>query len=241
MSGHSKWANIKHKKGKTDAQRGKIFTKVGREIAVAVKDGGSDPETNNRLKDVIAKARVANMPNDTIMRSIKKASGELGTVNYEEIVYEGYAPQGVAVIIEGLTDNRNRTASEIRYIFDRGGGALGATGCVAWMFERKGLFVIEKSAQVDEEQLMMVALEAGAEDVLDNEDTMEIITDPASFSGLRDTLEKAGYTFLSAAVERLPQTTVKMSEADADPIMTLIEKLEDDDDVQNIYHNLELL
>ncbi len=241
MSGHSKWANIKHKKGKTDAQRGKIFTKVGREIAVAVKDGGSDPETNNRLKDVIAKARVANMPNDTIIRSIKKASGELGTVNYEEIVYEGYAPSGVAVIIEGLTDNRNRTASEIRYIFDRGGGALGATGCVAWMFERKGLFVIEKSAQVDEDQLMLVALEAGAEDVLDNEDTIEIITDPASFSVLRDTLERAGYAFLSAAVERLPQTTVKMSEADADPIMTLIEKLEDDDDVQNIYHNLELL
>ena len=167
MSGHSKWANIKHKKEKTDAVRGKVFTKLGREIAVAVKEGGSDPEANARLRDVIAKAKANNMPNDTIDRSIKKASGELGNVNYEEITYEGYGPDGVAIIVQALSDNRNRTASEMRYIFDRGNGSLGATGCVAWMFDRKGQIVIEKQDGVDEDALMMQALEAGAEDMQD--------------------------------------------------------------------------
>lgn len=240
MAGHSKWANIKHKKERTDAQRGKMFTKLGREIAVAVKEGGSDPQNNTRLYDVIAKARTANMPNDTIQRSIKKASGELGNVNYEEIVYEGYGPDGVAIIAECLTDNRNRTAGEMRYLFDRGYGSLGASGCVAWMFDRKGVLVIEKGEGVDEEALMMTALDAGAEDVLDNEDTLEVLSDPAVFSDLRSELEAEGYQFLSASVERIPQTTVKLPETQAESVLTLIEKLEDHDDVQNIYHNLEV-
>lgn len=240
MAGHSKWANIKHKKEKTDAQRGKIFTKLGREIAMAVKEGGSDPQNNTRLHDVIAKAKTANMPNDTIQRSIKKASGELGNVNYEEIVYEGYGPAGVAIIAECLTDNRNRTAGEMRYLFDRGNGSLGASGCVAWMFDRKGVLVIEKGRDIDEEALMMAALDTGAEDVLINEDTLEVLSDPAVFSELRNGLEAEGYQFLSAAVERIPQTTVKRSESEAEPVLILIEKLEDHDDVQNIYHNLEV-
>lgn len=190
MAGHSKWSNIKHKKEKTDAQRGKIFTKLGREIAVAVKEGGSDPESNSRLRDAIAKARAANMPNDNIQRSIKRASGELGSVTYDEVIYEGYGPNGVAVIVEALTDNRNRTASEIRHIFDRSGGSLGATGCVAWMFDRKGVIIVENNDDLDEEALIMDALEAGAEDVEDSDEIIEIFTDPSSFSSVRDALEE---------------------------------------------------
>lgn len=239
MAGHSKWSNIKHKKEKTDAQRGKIFTKIGREIAVAVKEGGSDPANNTKLRDIIAKAKAANMPNDTINRSIKKASGELGSVNYEEIVYEGYGPSGVAIIVEGLTDNRNRTAGEMRHIFDRCGGSLGATGCVSWMFDRKGILIIEKNSSVDEEELMMQALDAGAEDVIDNGDVFEVQTDPSNFSAVRDALENSGYSFLSANIEMVPQNTVTLSEEQAEPVMNLIERLEDNDDVQNIYHNLE--
>ena len=164
MSGHSKWANIKNKKEKTDAQRGKIFTKIGREIAIAVKEGGSDPVNNSKLRDVIAKAKANNMPNDNISRSIKKAAGELGNVNYEEILYEGYGPGGVAVIVEVVTDNRNRTAADVRHLFDKGGGSMGATGCVSWMFDRRGLLVVERSLKIDEDTLMMAALDAGAED-----------------------------------------------------------------------------
>ncbi|HHT65551.1 MAG: YebC/PmpR family DNA-binding transcriptional regulator [Caldicoprobacterales bacterium] len=238
MAGHSKWANIKHKKEKTDAQRGKIFTKIGREIAVAVKEGGgSDPNTNSRLKDVIAKARANNMPNDNIARSIKKASGEGLSVNYENVTYEGYGPSGVAVIVEVLTDNRNRTASEMRYIFDRNEGSLGATGCVSWMFDRKGLFVIERNDSLDEDELMMTAIEAGAEDVSEEPEAFEIYTSPADFSTVRDALEKAGYTFASAEVEMIPQNTVELDMEQSAVVMKLIDMMEDNDDVQNVYHN----
>ncbi len=241
MAGHSKWSNIKHKKEKTDAQRGKIFTKLGREIAVAVKEGGSDPESNSRLRDAIAKARAANMPNDNIQRSIKRASGELGSVTYDEVIYEGYGPNGVAVIVEALTDNRNRTASEIRHIFDRSGGSLGATGCVAWMFDRKGVIIVENNDDLDEEALIMDALEAGAEDVEDSDEIIEIFTDPSSFSSVRDALEEGGYKFLSAGVEMVAQNTVKLSQEEAASVEAMIEKLEDNDDAQNVFHNLEIL
>lgn len=241
MAGHSKWANIKHKKEKTDAQRGKIFTKIGREIAVAVKEGGSsDPELNTRLKDVIAKARANNMPNDNIMRSIKKAAGEDDSVNYEEVVYEGYGPNGVAIIAQVLTDNRNRTASEMRYIFDRNGGSLGATGCVSWMFDRKGVIVIENNDQIDEDALIMEAIEAGAGDVSeDTEEAFEIYTDPANFSAVRDALEKSGYTFASAEIEMVPQNTVQLDKEQAEKVTKLIDMMEDNDDVQSVYHNME--
>jgi len=238
MAGHSKWANIKHKKEKTDAQKGKIFTKIGREIAVAVKEGGSDPNVNSRLKDVIAKAKAANMPNDTIIRSIKKAAGELDNVNYEEITYEGYGPNGVAIIVQALSDNRNRTASEMRYIFDRNGGSLGATGCVSWMFDRKGLIVIEKSESINEEELMMQALEAGAEDMRDEDDVYEILVDPSQFAQVRDSLEQAGYSFISAEVAMIPQNYVNLNEEQSEQVISLIDKLEEHDDVQNVYHNL---
>lgn len=240
MSGHSKWANIKHKKEKTDAARGKIFTKLGREIAVAVKEGGSDPETNSRLRDVVAKAKANNMPNDTIERSIKKASGELGNVNYEEITYEGYGPDGVAIIVQALSDNRNRTASEMRYIFDRGNGSLGASGCVAWMFDRKGQIVIEKQDHTDEDTLMMQALDAGAEDMQTLDDVYEILCAPADFAAVREGLAGEGYSFLSAEVALIPQNTVKLPETKAQKILDLVEKLEDNDDVQDVYHNLEV-
>ncbi len=240
MAGHSKWSNIKRKKEKTDAQRGKIFTKIGREIAVAVKEGGSDPEQNKRLKDVIAKAKAANMPNDTIQRSIKRASGDLESVIYETVVYEGYGPHGVAVIVNALTDNRNRTASEMRYIFDRSGGALGATGCVGWMFDRKGVIVIEKNEDIDEDDLMMQALDAGAEDIVVNEDSFEILTEPSELTSVSEALEANGFSFVSVEVEMLPQNTVSLPEDKAEQIMNLIDKLEDNDDVQNVYHNLEV-
>jgi YebC/PmpR family DNA-binding regulatory protein len=240
MSGHSKWANIKHKKEKTDSQRGKIFTKIGREIAVAVKEGGgSDPEANSRLKDVIAKAKANNMPNDNITRSIKKAAGEAGSVTYEDITYEGYGPNGVAIIVEVLTDNRNRTASEMRYIFDRNGGSLGASGCVSWMFDRKGVIVIENNGDLDEDALMMEAIEAGAEDVSEEVEAYEIYTDPASFPAVRDALEKSGYSFASAGIEMVPQNTVQLGEDQAAKVLNLIDMMDDNDDVQNVFHNME--
>ena len=241
MSGHSKWANIKHKKGKSDAQRGKIFTKIGREIAVAVKAGGPDPSINSKLADVISKAKSNNMPNDTIMRSIKKASGDTEGVNYEEITYEGYGPNGIAMIVETLTDNRNRTASEVRHCFDKCGGSMGASGCVNWMFDRKGVILIEKSAELDEDEVMMNALDAGAEDFSDEVDVYEVTTDVESFSAVRAALEEKGYTFAQAGVEMIPQTTV--SNLDADTLAKfnkLLDMLDDDDDVQNVYHNAEL-
>ncbi len=240
MSGHSKWANIKHKKERTDAKRGKIFTKIGREIAVAVKEGGADPESNSKLKDVVAKAKANNMPNDTISRSIKKAAGELGNINYESIIYEGYGPGGVAVIVEALTDNRNRTAGEVRHSFDKNGGSLGATGCVAWMFERKGVIIIEKNDKIDEDELMMAALDAGALDVQDDEDALEITTDVASFSAVYDAIEKAGFEFAMAEVQLVPANTVKVTEDIEAGVQKMLDMLEDSDDVQNVYHNAEM-
>ncbi len=237
MSGHSKWANIKHKKERTDSKRGKIFTKIGREIAVAVKEGGSDPESNSKLKDVVAKAKVNNMPNDTISRSIKKAAGELGNINYESVVYEGYGPGGVAVIVEALTDNRNRTAGEVRHSFDKNGGSLGATGCVGWMFERKGVIVIENSDGIDADELMLAALDAGALDVQDDEGALEITTDTASFSQVYDALEKSGYTFAIAEVQLVPSNTVDVTEEIEESVLKMLDMLEDNDDVQNVYHN----
>ncbi|NLY43234.1 MAG: YebC/PmpR family DNA-binding transcriptional regulator [Clostridiaceae bacterium] len=240
MAGHSKWANIKHRKEKTDAQKAKIFTKIGREIAVAVREGGPDPENNSKLKDVIAKAKANNMPNENIMRSIKKASGELGGANYEEITYEGYGPSGVAVIVETMTDNKNRTAGDMRHYFDKYGGNLGANGCVSWMFDKKGVIIIEKDGSVDEDTLMMEALEAGAEDFSAEDEYYEIITDPDSFSSVRDALEKKGFTFASAEVTMIPKTTIKLSEEDAIKMRKLIDVLEDNDDVQNVYHNWDM-
>ena len=241
MAGHSKWANIKHRKGKADAVRGKIFTKLGREIAVAVREGGSDPASNGKLRDIVAKAKANNMPNDNIARSIKKAAGELGTVNYEEIVYEGYAAGGMAVIVECLTDNRNRTASDVRHYFDKFGGNLGTTGAVSWMFDRKGLLVVERRPAMDDEAAMMMALEAGASDMEPLEDAFEVYTEVADFSAVRDALEAAGQTFLSAELTRVPQNTVDISDAETlVKIGKLLDALDDMDDVQNVYHNANL-
>jgi YebC/PmpR family DNA-binding regulatory protein len=241
MAGHSKWANIKHKKGKADAQRGKIFTKIGREIAIAVRESGSDPAANSKLRDVIAKARANNMPNDNIMRSIKKAAGEMDNVVYEEITYEGYAPGGVAVIAEVLTDNRNRTASEVRHIFDKNGGSLGTTGSVGYMFDFKGLMMIERDDGIDEDELLLHALEAGAEDVQTSEDGYEIYTAPNDFTAVRDELEGQGYVFLSAERQKIPQNYVDIEDEETlEKVMKLLEMLEDNDDIMDIYHNANL-
>ncbi|MDD6887816.1 MAG: YebC/PmpR family DNA-binding transcriptional regulator [Candidatus Aphodomorpha sp.] len=239
MSGHSKWANIKNKKEKTDAQRGKIFTKIGREIAIAVKEGGgADPANNSKLRDVIAKAKANNMPNDNIMRSIKKAAGEGSAVDYEEITYEGYGPANVAVIVEVLTDNRNRIAAEMRHIFDKSGGNLGASGCVGWMFDKKGLIVIERTALMDEDEVMMTALDAGAEDFNAVDDAFEVYTAPSEFSAVREALEAAGFNFLSAEVRMIPQNTVNVNDAeDIEKFERFLERLDDNDDVQEVYHN----
>ncbi len=237
MAGHSKWANIKHKKERTDAKRGKIFTKIGREIAIAVKEGGTDPLANSRLRDAVAKAKANNMPNDNIMRSIKKAAGELGAINYESVVYEGYGAGGVAVIVEALTDNRNRTAGDVRHSFDKNGGALGATGCVAWMFERKGVLVVEKTEAIDEDALMLEALEAGALDVEAGEDVFEITTDTSDFSSVFETLENKGYSCMIAEIQMVPANTIEVSEDCEQSLQKLLDMLEDSDDVQNVYHN----
>lgn len=240
MSGHSKWANIKVKKGKSDAQRGKIFTKLGRELAIAVKSGGANPDANSRLKDVIAKAKAANMPNDNIARSIKKAAGEGDGANYEEIAYEGYGPGGVAVIVEAATDNRNRTAGDIRHYFDKFGGNLGQTGSVSFMFNKKGILLIEKTDGISEDDLMMEALEAGAEDFTVEEEYFEIQTDPNDFSKVREALEKKNYEFTEADVEMIPTVMTKLTDPKQIELMDkLIENLEDMDDVQNVYHNWE--
>ena len=238
MSGHSKWSTIKHKKEKTDSQRGKIFTKIGREIAVAVKEGGVDPETNSKLKDAITKAKANNMPNDNVSRSIKKASGEGSGDNFEEIIYEGYGPCGVAVIVEALTDNRNRTAGDMRHYFDKFGGNSGTNGCVMFMFDQKGVILIQKDDKIDEEQLMMDALEAGADDVSTEADYFEVTTTPASFGAVRDALEKLGYTFAEAEIEYIPQTETELTgEKDILMMNRLIEHIEDSDDVQAVWHN----
>ena len=240
MSGHSKWHNIQAKKGKTDAARGKIFTKLGRELLVAVKAGGADPAGNSKLKDVIAKCKAANMPNDTINNAIKKASGEGSSATYEEIIYEGYGPNGVAVIVEASTDNRNRTAADVRHVFDKSGGNLGTTGCVSYMFNKKGLIVVEKEkCSLSEEELMMQALEFGAEDFTSEENVYEILTEPKDFSSVRENLEGLGLEFLEASVQMIPTTTVKLDEHGVEKMNRLIDKLDDLDDVMNIYHNWE--
>lgn len=240
MSGHSKWSNIKHKKEKSDAQRAKVFTKIGREIAVVVKSGGSDPASNAKLRDVLAKARANNMPNDNIQRCIKKAAGEGAADNYENIRYEGYGPSGVAVIVETLTDNRNRTAGNVRYYFDKCKGNMGNTGCVTFMFDQKGIIIVEKESGADEDSLMMDALDAGADDMNVDEDFFEILTSPEAFSEVRDALEDKNYTMASAEIQMIPQTTVTLTDPDDVKFMTkLIDMLEDDDDVQDVYHNWE--
>jgi len=239
MAGHSKWANIKHKKERSDAKRGKIFTKIGRELYVAVRQGGPDPDGNSKLRDVIAKAKAANMPNDNISRSIKKASGAASGENYDEMVYEGYGPSGVAVIVESMTDNKNRTAADVRHIFDKFGGNLGTTGCVSYMFDRKGVIVIEKEDGLDEDTLMMAALEAGADDVVTEDEFFEIITTVNDFSHVREEMEKADYKFVEAELQMIPQTKVVLDVKHAASMEKLIDMLEDHDDVQNIYHNWE--
>lgn len=236
MSGHSKWSTIKRKKGANDAQRAKIFTKIAREIIVAVKAGGPDPDNNSSLKDAIAKGRAANMPNDNISRTIKKAAGSTDADNYENITYEGYGPNGVAVIVETLTDNRNRTAADIRHFFDKFGGNMGQTGCVSFMFDKKGVIIIEKE-DIDEDEITMDALDAGAEDFESNEDYYEITTAPEDFHAVRDALE-GKYTLSSAEISMIPQTTVALTDEKQILMMSkLLENLEDDDDVQDVYHN----
>ena len=241
MSGHSKWHNIQAKKGKADAQRGAVFTKIGREIAIAVREGGANPESNGKLRDIIAKAKANNMPNDNIQRSIKKASGELSNVVYEEITYEGYAPGGVAVIVDTISDNRNRTASDIRHCFAKYGGNLGTTGSVGFMFDERGVLVVEREPGSNEDDMMMIALDAGAEDVKVEEDVYEILTAPNDFSAVREALEKQGLTFLSAEVQKIPQNTVEVTDPDTIlKIQKMLDLLEENDDVQNVFHNADL-
>ena len=238
MSGHSKWHNIQNKKSKADAKRGKIFTKLGKEIVIAVKNGGPVPDINPRLRDVIAKAKAANMPNDTITRSIKKASGELSGVSYEKIVYEGYGPSGVAVIVETLTDNKNRSAGNVRSAFTKGGGNMGATGCVSFMFQEKGEIVIEREDK-DEDEIMMLALEAGAEDFASEEEVFIVTTTPEDFGTVREALEAEGIEFLEADIKMIPDTYTEINEDDAKKFQKMLDLLEDDDDVQEVYHNAE--
>lgn len=242
MSGHSKFANIKHKKEKNDAAKGKIFTVIGREIAVAVKEGGADPDNNSRLRDVIAKAKANNMPNDTINRGIKKAAGDAGSVNYEYATYEGYGPSGTAIIVDTLTDNKNRTASNVRNAFSKGNGNVGTPGCVSFMFDKKGQIIIDKEeCSLDADDLMMMALDAGAEDFADEEDSYEIITDPDSFSQVREALEKEGIAMAQAEVTMIPQTYVELtSEQDIKSMNRILDLLDEDDDVQQVYHNWDM-
>ena len=241
MSGHSKFANIKHKKEKNDAAKGKIFTIIGKEIAIAVKEGGPNPDNNSKLRDVIAKAKSNNMPNDTIERGIKRAAGDLGSVNYESVTYEGYGPSGVAIIVETLTDNRNRTAANVRNAFTKGGGSVGAMGCVSFMFDKKGLIIVDKEEyEGDADDLMMLALDAGAEDFADEEDSYEITTDPDDFGAVRENLEKEGIPMASAEVTMIPQTWATLTtDEDLKKMNKILDLLDEDDDVQNVYHNWE--
>ena len=240
MSGHSKWHNIQAKKGKADAARGKIFTKLGRELLIAVKAGGPDPSGNSKLKDVIAKCKAANMPNDTINNAIKKAAGAGNNENYEEITYEGYGTNGVAVIVEASTDNKNRTAADVRHAFDKAGGNLGTTGCVSYLFSKKGVIVIDKTTtNLAEDDMMMLALDSGAEDFEASEECYEITTSPEDFSKVRETLESQGLEFLEAEVQMVPATYISLSEADGAKMQRLLDMLEDLDDVMNVYHNWE--
>ena len=240
MSGHSKWHNIQATKNKADAARGKIFTKIGREIAVAVKMGGADPNSNAKLRDVISKAKQNNMPNDNIQRSIKKASGELNSVNFEEISYEGYGIGGSAVMVKCLTDNKNRTAGDVRHAFDKHGGSLGSLGCVSYLFDNKGVLVLEKSDKIDEDALIDMCLEADAEDVINDEDVFQIITSPSSFHNVKETLEGKGLVFLSTEITMIPQSTVDLDEKQMSTFLKMIDTLEALDDVQDVYHNVNL-
>ena len=240
MSGHSKFANIKHKKEKNDAAKGKIFTKIGREIAVAVKEGGgADPANNSRLRDVIAKAKANNMPNDNIERSIKKAAGDADANNYERVVYEGYGPNGTAIIVEALTDNKNRTASNVRSAFTKGNGNIGTPGCVSFMFDKKGQILIDREEfEMDADELMMAALDAGAEDFQEEDDSYEILTDPDSFTAVREALEAMNIPMIEAEVTMIPQTYVELTDEEAvKNLQKTLDLLEDDDDVQYVYHN----
>ena len=239
MSGHSKFANIKHKKEKNDAAKGKVFTIIGREIAVAVKEGGPDPNNNSRLRDVIAKAKANNMPNDTIDRGIKRAAGDANAVNYEHVTYEGYGPSGIAIIVEALTDNKNRTASNVRNAFTKGNGSLGTSGCVSYMFDQKGQIIIDREeCDMDADDLMMVALDAGAEDFSEEEDSFEILTSPDDFSKVRETLEKEGIPMAEAEITMIPQNYVTLSdENDIKFLNRTLDLLDEDDDVQAVYHN----
>ena len=239
MSGHSKFANIKHKKEKNDAKKGKIFTVIGREIAVAVKEGGPDPDNNSRLRDVIAKAKANNMPNDTIERGIKKAAGDADSVNYEQITYEGYGPSGVAIIVDTLTDNKNRTASNVRNAFTKGNGNVGTPGCVSYMFEKKGQIIISKEVcEMDADDLMMMALDAGAEDFNEEDDSFEVLTTPEDFSAVREALEKEEIPMADASVTMIPGTMVELtSEEDIKSIQKTLDLLDEDDDVQEVYTN----
>nr|MBQ4319306.1 YebC/PmpR family DNA-binding transcriptional regulator [Clostridia bacterium] len=240
MSGHSKWSNIKHKKEKTDAQKAKVFTKIGKEMAIAIREGGPEPTSNSKLRDLIAKAKSLNVPNDNIERIIKKASGDDGAV-YEEIVYEGYGPSGVAVIVKTSTDNRNRTGGEIRHYFDKYGGNLGMSGCVSYMFTDKGIIIVDKEDGPDEDQLMEDALEAGAEDFAADGDVFEITTLPEDLSAIREALEGKGYTIASAEPDKIPSTYVTLEDEEAIKQMNnLLEHLEDNDDVLEVYHNWEM-
>ena len=238
MSGHNKFSNIKHKKEKSDAARGRIFTKLGREIAVAVKEGGATPEGNSRLRDVIAKCKAANMPNDTIARSIKKAAGEGDSINYESITYEGYGPGGTAIMVDCLTDNRNRTAADVRHAFSKGGGNLGTNGCVAFMFDKKGEIIIELKDGMDEDAIMEMVLEAGAEDMISEDDSVIVYTAPEDFSEVRENLENAGIEMAEAEVRMIPQNRTKLDDPDMiEQMESLLEMLDENDDVQNVWHN----
>lgn len=239
MSGHSKFANIKHKKERNDATKGKVFTVIGREIAVAVKEGGADPMNNSKLRDVIAKAKANNMPNDTIDRGIKKAAGDANSVNYEVLTYEGYGPNGVAVIVDTLTDNKNRTAANVRSAFTKGGGNVGTPGSVSYMFDKKGQIIIDKEeCDMDPDELMMLALDAGAEDFAEEEDSFEVLTAPEDFSTVREALEQTGIPMLEASVTMIPQTWVELGDEETLKRMNkLLDLLDEDDDVQGVYHN----
>lgn len=239
MSGHSKFANIKHKKERNDAAKGKVFTIIGREIAVAVKEGGPDLANNFKLAQVVAKAKANNMPNDTIDRGIKKAAGDAGNVNYEYITYEGYGPNGIAIIVDTLTDNKNRTAANVRSAFTKGQGNVGTPGCVSFMFDKKGQIIIDKEEyEADADELMMQVLDAGAEDFSEEEDSYEVLTDPDNFEEVREALEKAGIPMISAEVTMIPQNYVQLTDETAiKNLQRTLDLLEDDDDVQAVYHN----
>ncbi len=238
MSGHNKWSTIKHKKGAADAKRGKLFSKLIKEITIAARIGGGDPDSNPRLRTVIDKARAANMPNDNITRAVKKGTGELEGVNYEEVTFEGYGPGGVAVMVETLTDNRNRTVSELRHLFSKMGGNLGEAGCVAWIFSKHGVLTFEK--EVGEDKLMDTVLEAGADDIKDEEGILTVVTDPTAFISVKEACDKNGLKYIEANLSMIPQNTVKLDRSGAEKMLKLMDALEDHDDVQNTYANFDI-